>query len=546
MLYGYTENLKAKFLKRFEKLDKRKSKSTAIISNDLIKTITSLSYETGQQIALLIDRNNTIQYVLVGTNKEVLIPKLHRFALVPGKLRGLRLVHTHLYNEELTDDDFTDLVLLRLDSVSAVTMDENGNPLQMHSAHIMPPDADKPYEVFTDKDPYDQKLDYSTFIKSLEEEVESKTKQLHETKLYESAILIGVYSNKHGAGESLAELRELAASASIEVMDTFYQIKNKPNPKYIVGSGKLKEIVIKALSSGVDYLIFDNQLSPAQSKAVANFTELKVIDRTQLILDIFAARAKSNEGKLRVELAQLKHILPKLSARDDSLSRLTGGIGGRGPGETKLEVDRRRINDRIAFLNKKLKNIEKNRNVQKGKRLKNNLPIVSIIGYTNAGKSTLLNALTKCDTYSDNLMFATLDTSSKRIRFPRERDVIITDTVGFIRDLPAGLKGAFKSTLEELDDSDLMLEVVDVSSYHYKQHIHSVAEILSELGLNEKRKILVFNKIDKLSEDEIFEIEREYPEAVFISAIKKSSLDSLLKKIQSVLFQEGKEVLFSG
>ncbi|MEC9493348.1 GTPase HflX [Flexistipes sp.] len=494
----------------------------------------------------MIDRNNTIQYVLVGTNKEVLIPKLHRFALVPGKLRGLRLVHTHLYNEELTDDDFTDLVLLRLDSVSAVTMDENGNPLQMHSAHIMPPDADKPYEVFTDKDPYDQKLDYSSFIKSLEEEVESKTKQLHETKLYESAILIGVYSNKYEAGESMAELRELAASAKIEVMDTFYQIKNKPNPKYIVGSGKLKEIVIKALSSGVDYLIFDNQLSPAQSKAVANFTELKVIDRTQLILDIFAARAKSNEGKLRVELAQLKHILPKLSARDDSLSRLTGGIGGRGPGETKLEVDRRRINDRIAFLNKKLKNIEKNRNVQKGKRLKNNLPIVSIIGYTNAGKSTLLNALTKCDTYSDNLMFATLDTSSKRIRFPRERDVIITDTVGFIRDLPSGLKGAFKSTLEELDDSDLLLEVVDASSYHYKQHIQSVLEILNELGLNEKRKILVFNKIDKLSEDEIFEIEREYTEAVLVSAIKKTSLDPLLKKIQSVLFQEGKEVLFSG
>jgi len=480
----------------------------------------------------------------VGTNREVLIPKLHRFGLVPGKLRGLRLVHTHLYGEKIDDDDLTDLALLRLDSVSALLLSDEGVPQLLHTAHIMPPGSTKSYEFITDFDPFDQKLDYQEFIKSLENEIESKTKQLHEVRQYASAILIGVYSAKSEAYESMAELKELAASSRIEVMDTFFQIKKKPDPKYIVGSGKLKEIVIKALANGVDYLIFDNPLSPAQAKAIANFTELKVIDRTQIILDIFAARAKSNEGKLRVELAQLKHILPKLSARDDSLSRLTGGIGGRGPGETKLEVDRRRINDRIAFLNKKLKQIERTRNTQKNKRLRNNIPIVSIIGYTNAGKSTLLNTLTCCDTYSDNLMFATLDPSSKRIRFPKERDVIITDTVGFIRDLPAGLKGAFKSTLEELEDSDLLIEVVDASNARYKQHMDSVYEIIDELNLSDKPIITVFNKIDKLSEEEILEIERQFPDAVLISALYSDTLNDLLKRIQSVLFQEGKEVLF--
>jgi len=506
--------------------------------------VASLSREIGQQVGLLIDRNNTIQYVLVGTNREVLIPKLHRFALVPGKLRGLRLVHTHLYGEKIDDDDLTDLALLRLDSVSALPVNEEGVPQSLYTAYIMPPGSEKSYEFFTDFDPYDQKIDYQEFVKSLENEIENKTKQLHEVRQYDSAILIGVYPGKFEAYESMAELKELAASSKIEVMDSFFQIKKKPNPKYIVGSGKLKEIVIKALSNGVDYLIFDNPLSPAQAKSIANFTELKVIDRTQVILDIFAARAKSNEGKLRVELAQLEHILPKLSARDDSLSRLTGGIGGRGPGETKLEVDRRRINDRIAFLNRKLKQIEKTRNTQKNRRLKNNIPIVSIIGYTNAGKSTLLNTLTYCNTYSDNLMFATLDTSSKRIRFPREKDVIITDTVGFIRDLPKGLKGAFKSTLEELEDSDLLVEVVDASNARYKKHMESVYEIISELNISDKPMVTVFNKIDKLSEEEIQEIEREFPEAILISALYNDTLNELLKRIQSVLFQEGKEVLF--
>ena len=310
----------------------------------------------------------------------------------------------------------------------------------------------------------------------------------------------------------------------------------------MVGPGKLREAVIKALLTGAEYIVFDNSLSPSQSRAVSEFTELKILDRTQLILDIFARRAKSNEGKIRVELAQLKYILPRLNVKDDSLSRLTGGIGGRGPGETKLEIDKRRITDRIAFLNDKLKKAEQSRDIQRARREKNSLPVVSIIGYTNAGKSTLLNSLTKSDVYADDLLFATLDTSSKRIRFPKERDVIITDTVGFIRDLPPNLAGAFKSTLEELYNADMFLQVVDVSDKHFRKHIKSVEKVLEEMELLDKERLLVFNKIDKLTEEELEEIEKEYKDAVFVSAYNRKSFDNMLIKISYYFFKEGMDL----
>lgn len=541
ILYGYTENVKVSYLRSLEKLVKKKNISQSIISAELLKRISSISHEMGRQIGLLIDRNNIIQIVLVGTNKEVLIPKLERFAITPGKLRGLRLIHTHLYGEDLDEDDITDLKLLRLDAVSVVKLNDAGIPYKLQMAYLHP-SKEKDYDIIEYKDPFNIKDNFVEFIEAIESEFSKNVKERYLVKKGFSAVLVGVYKDKKEAEESTSELKELCRTAEIVPEEVFVQIKSQIHPKFVVGPGKLREIVLFAMQNNIDYLIFDNVLTPAQSRSIAEQIEMKILDRTQLILDIFARRAKSNEGKIRVELAQLKHILPRLTARDDSLSRLTGGIGGRGPGETKLEIDKRRIRERIAFLTKKLKEIESVRQTQRTRRTKKNLPIVSIVGYTNAGKSTLLNSLTNSDIYADNLMFATLDTTSKRLRFPEERECILTDTVGFIRNLPESLKGAFKSTLEELDESDLLIHLVDISNSQFKKQISAVNQIFDELKLTDKPKLLVFNKIDLVDPQTIEDVKKEFPEALFISALNRQSFETLLSEINHILFMGGKKV----
>jgi GTP-binding protein HflX len=302
-----------------------------------------------------------------------------------------------------------------------------------------------------------------------------------------------------------------------------------------MGEGKLKELIINAMNRGATLLIFDQDLSPSQIKAITEFTELKVIDRTQLILDIFARRAHSKDGKVQVELAQLKYLLPRLTGKGTAMSRLMGGIGGRGPGEMKLEVDRRRVREKINLLEKELKSLSEARRQRRHKRVQRGIPIVSIIGYTNAGKSTLLNSLTKSSVFVEDKMFATLDTSSRRLRFPREREVIITDTVGFIRNLPEDLMAAFKATLEELEDADLLLHIVDASNPRFEQHIESVGKILEELNLSKKPGILVFNKIDKLEKEEVKNLTLRH-DSVAISALDTSTFQSLLTAIEERVF----------
>lgn len=535
------------------------------IQPELARTVCEISNELNRQIGVLADRRGNVQYVIVGDTSEVFIPRLDRFPLVPGNLRGLRLLHTHLSGEDITDDDLTDLALLRLDSVTVLYFNQSGHPDGMKTAHLLPPGNANYYDILPDRDPHRQDTDYLEFITELESEIASKTKRLHQVDKGNHALLIGCYKSRKEGQENMAELAELARSADMYVTGDVIQLKDKLHPKYVIGPGKLKEIVIKSMQNGVEFLVFDNPLSPAQAKSIADFTDLKIIDRPQLILDIFARRAKTNDGKIRVELAQLKYLLPRLSQRDDSLSRLTGGIGGRGPGNTKLEIDRRRINDRIAMLSGKLKKLEKTRQTMRSRRNRNELPIVSIIGYTNAGKSTLLNNLTQSGVYADNLMFATLDTSSKRIRFPQERDVIITDTVGFIRDLPENLKGAFKSTLEELQDADVLLHVVDAAADGVNSRVSSVETVLQELELEDKTSILVINKTDLLAdfeleyirtgvmpdgaEEDLYErasdirnLTERYNQVCMISAVERKSFRELLEMVRLSLFAEGADI----
>jgi GTP-binding protein HflX len=348
----------------------------------------------------------------------------------------------------------------------------------------------------------------------------------------ERAILVSVLTRpRYEQEDSIEELKELARSSDVLVIDTVIQRPKEINPKYLMGEGKLKDLIINAMNIGATLLIFDQDLSPSQMKAIGDYTELKVIDRTQLILDIFARRAHSRDGKVQVELAQLKYRLPRLTGKGTAMSRLMGGIGGRGPGEMKLEVDRRRVRDRINLLERELKSLGEARRQRRHKRVQKGVPIVSIIGYTNAGKSTLLNALTKSDLFVEERMFATLDTASRRLRFPREREVIVTDTVGFIRDLPKDLLSAFRATLEELEDADLLLHLVDASNPRFEQHIESVENILKELHLSEKPRLFVLNKTDRLDKEEVGNIELRYS-AIGISALNSSTFGPLLKAVE--------------
>lgn len=459
-------------------------------------------------------------------------------------MRGLRLIHTHLRNEPLTSDDLTDLALLRLDYLAALSI-KDGEPDKLFTAHLLPQSNEDIYEVAASVSFYNFDLDFTDYISALEEEMQ-RDRGFNSKETRESAILISVSSTpRHEQEDSLDELKELARAADVVVLDKVIQRLQRVNPKFIMGVGKLKELIIKALSKGATILIFDQDLTPSQGKAIADLTEMKVIDRSQLILDIFAGRAHSKDGKVQVELAQLKYRLPRLMGKGTAMSRLTGGIGGRGPGEMKLEIDRRRVRDRISVLNKEIKKLAKAREQRKQQRVSRKLPIISIVGYTNVGKSTLLNTLTKSKTTVEDKMFATLDTASRRLRFPSERDVIITDTVGFIKDLPNDLKAAFRATLEELEDADLLLHVVDASSERIDHQILSVENLLMELDLIEKNRMVVLNKIDRISRTEADNLAKRY-DAVPISALDRSTLSPLLSTIEEAVFIEKKELINYG
>ncbi len=303
--------------------------------------------------------------------------------------------------------------------------------------------------------------------------------------------------------EHFEETLELVRSADVTVAGTMRQQRSKVHPRTVVGAGKLQEIVLEAMRRRASVAIFDIDLKPAQARAFEDATGLKAIDRTQLILDVFAQRARSRDGKLQVELAQLKYSLPRLTEKDAGLSRLTGGIGGRGPGETVMEIGRRRIRDRIRALEKQIESLSRQRDLRRRRRREEGVPVLSIIGYTNAGKSTLLNALTGSEVEAADKLFMTLDPTSRRLRFPREGEVVITDTVGFIADLPKDLVAAFRATLEELADADLLLHVVDVADPHLEQKLQAVEKILEELHLDETPRLVVLNKADLLAEHEV-------------------------------------------
>jgi GTP-binding protein HflX len=508
------------------------------------RSLAEISSEIRRQVGILVNRKGNVEYVIVGDQRGILIPDLSRHRGGPTRLRGLRCIHTHLRGEGLTDDDLTDLALLRLDLMVALSIGTNGVSGTMDVAYLLPENLrGDQWARSSFQSPAQCDIDFLSLIQSLENQFQGFQRVRDSGERGERALLVGVYTgSRQSAEDSMDELKDLARTSGVTVVDDVIQRLHQGESPFVIGKGKLKDLVIRCNQLGVDLIVFDNNLTPAQAAAIADFTEVRVIDRTQVILDIFAQRAKTRDGKVQVELAQLRYLLPRLTGKNTALSRLAGGIGGRGPGETQLEVDRRRVRDRIHALEKRLNLLSRARNQRRARRLGAGIPIISIIGYTNAGKSTLLNALTNSHVTVEDKLFATLDTASRRLRFPRDRDVIVTDTVGFIRDLPPDLLGAFRATLDELRDADLLIHLVDLSNPRFEEHITSVRNTLADLDLTHIPRLLVFNKEDKAEGLSVGPVCQRWG-GISISATSRSSLHRLLAAIETMVWKNDQEPL---
>ncbi len=493
---------------------------------------------------MLLDRRGLVQHVMVGDAHSIALPDWGRLRAGRGRLRGLRCVHTHLAGEGLTRDDRSDLLLLRLDAMVTVGVDDEGLPALAHVAALAPAgdrdpeDRNAGIERLAPQPPAQIAFDFQDWIREREAALARDTGG-ERVGDRERAILVSVTAgrSRRELQVHLAELRELAHSAGVDIVDAVTQNRPRVDPKTVLGSGKLDDLAIRAFHSDVDLVIVDQDLTPTQARNLGERMELRVIDRTQLILDIFAQHATTRDGKLQVELAQLKYLLPRLAQRAEvSLSRLAGGIGGRGPGETKLEIDRRRTRDRVTRLERELKKLASQRENRRQRRGRRAVPVLSIVGYTNAGKSTLLRSLTRTEVHVADQMFATLDPTSRRLRFPREREVIVTDTVGFIRDLPSDLVTAFRATLEELADASLLFHVVDAATADCERRIEAVRRVLSDIGI-EAPELLVFNQIDRMEDGEGEALARRH-EGVAVSALRRNGLQGLLERAERMLWTE--------
>lgn len=483
-----------------------------------------------------MSRDGTVRNVVVGDAEELHIPEIGRLRGRAGRLRGLRLIHTHLRGEPLTSDDLNDLALLRLDMIAMIQVRQDGRPGKLEVAHVVPPagegsgDDGGPIQRMTFSDVGGIDFDFGATVRALESEFTKLLGRGGADTSRERALVIGVRMED----EHFRETLELARSAEVEVTGQIRQRRSRPHQKTVVGGGKLRQIVLESMRRQADVAIFDIDLRPAQARAFEDLTGLRAVDRTQLIMDIFAQRARSRDGKLQVELAQLKYSLPRLSEKDEGLSRLTGGIGGRGPGETVLEVGRRRIRERIRKLEKQVARLSKERSLRRERRQRNNVPVVSIIGYTNAGKTTLLNALTKSSVETEDKLFVTLDPTTRRLRFPREGEVIITDTVGFLREMPPELVAAFKATLEELSEADVLLHVVDVGDESVEEKLKAVRGLLNELNLLHIPRLLVLNKCDLLDDEQIQTLVK-YHQGIAVSASNRTGLSKLMDRTERLL-----------
>lgn len=525
--------------------------SPQLVSQELAVKLADITEYINREISVYITRSGQIIEIAVGDNATVELPSFsgRRGA---GRLSGIRCIHTHPGgNPYLSGVDISALKNNKYDAMVAIgVVSPDFTKSELTFGLITGIDSNENYTAEC-YGPYSiedaENINFVNTVSTIERILDKQTGTASLQVMSERAILIGMEWGRNDSlwtvDDSLEELKQLADTAGATVIKKFIQKRPKPDPAFFIGRGKVQELALYAQQENIDLCIFDDELSPAQQRNIESVMGIRILDRTALILDIFAQRARTNEGKLQVELAQLQYTLPRIIGKGLMLSRLGGGIGTRGPGETKLEVDRRRIRDRIAFIKDQIEKVKAVRSLHRSKRKKNNVFEVSLVGYTNAGKSTLLNTLTNSDIYAKDQLFATLDPTTRQLTLPNKQEIIITDTVGFIQRLPHQLIAAFRSTLEVVTEADLLVHVIDASHELYKEQAAAVHEVLKEIGAETKPVITVYNKIDKLPPDSKLTDRLALEEdTVCISAAKKLNLETLQQMIESHLKSKAVEV----
>ena len=525
--------------------------SPQLVSQELAIKLADITEYINREISVYITRSGQIIEIAVGDNATVELPSFsgRRGA---GRLSGIRCIHTHPGgNPYLSGVDISALKNNKYDAMVAIgVVSPDFTKSELTFGLITGIDSNENYTAEC-YGPYSiedaENINFVNTVSTIERILDKQTGTASLQVMSERAILIGMEWGRNDSlwtvDDSLEELKQLADTAGATVIKKFIQKRPKPDPAFFIGRGKVQELALYAQQENIDLCIFDDELSPAQQRNIESVMGIRILDRTALILDIFAQRARTNEGKLQVELAQLQYTLPRIMGKGLMPSRLGGGIGTRGPGETKLEVDRRRIRDRIAFIKDQIEKVKAVRSLHRSKRKKNNVFEVSLVGYTNAGKSTLLNTLTNSDIYAKDQLFATLDPTTRQLTLPNKQEIIITDTVGFIQRLPHQLIAAFRSTLEVVTEADLLVHVIDVSHELYKEQAAAVHEVLKEIGAETKPVITVYNKIDKLPPDSKLADRLALEEdTVCISAAKKLNLETLQQMIETHLKSKAVEV----
>ncbi len=554
-ILGNLKGIRNSVIEELKTLYDMKLSSGQLLSAELALKLADITEFINREVSVYITRSGQIIRVAVGSNETVELPAVEG-RRGSSRLSGIRCVHTHPNGTpSLSGVDISALKAKRFDCMIAigvtapdytqstlgfgmiVGMDENEQFVVENYGPLTMAEAETIY--------------FPNLVTTVERILEKQTSSTSLAQAQERAVLVGMEYNGmlNTLGwtieDSVEELKQLADTAGAQVVAKFMQKRPKPDPAFFIGKGKVQELALFVQQENIDLCIFDDELSPAQQRNIEQAMGIRVLDRTALILDIFAQRARTNEGKLQVELAQLQYNLPRIMGKGLSLSRLGGGIGTRGPGETKLEVDRRRIRDRIAYIKECIGKVKSVRTLHRAGRNKTSVPTVSLVGYTNAGKSTLLNTLTNSDIYAKDQLFATLDPTTRQLDLPNKQQAILTDTVGFIQRLPHQLVAAFQSTLEEVVEADVLLHVIDVSHELYKEQSNAVYHVLDQIGAKDKTIITVYNKIDKLPADSALPARLAQEEnSICISAKANINLDKLLELIAENLKLKAVEEYF--
>lgn len=520
-----------------------------ITTSEFAQRVAAISTELGQPVCVYVNRRGQVTRVGVGTLRQTRIPPLELPRYGAERLSGIRCLSTQLKVDPPNDSTLTCMAIQRLDALVVLTLTGSGFERrgggatgyvrEVYLAHLIP----HPEVNWTVSPPVSLDVvaeqDFLGLVEGLEEEFRREFIAQQVDRDHDRVLIVGLRTDSMTADqfqEELEELARLVETAGGDVVQTLKQRRSQPHPQTVVGEGKVEEIARSAQTVGANLIVFDRDLSPAQVRNLEEQTGLRVVDRTEVILDIFAQRAQSGAGKLQVELAQLEYRLPRLTGRGQAMSRLGGGIGTRGPGETKLETERRAIQRRISRLQQEVNELQAHRARMRQRRQHYDVPSVAVVGYTNAGKSTLLNVLTNAEVYAADQLFATLDPTTRRLVVPdavsqTPHSILLTDTVGFIHDLPPSLVDAFRATLEEVTEANALLHVVDLSHPAWQNQIRSVMQILAEMPIAPGPALLVFNKIDQVDGDTLAFAQEEFPQAVFISAGDRLGLETLRRRL---------------